>query len=224
MGQMHVLKALGDQAGPTGMLITDLSQPRLDALGERIQRVETAATPEVTLRHGSQPLAPVVSGGFDDVVVMVPSAAVIAEAAQHLRRGGYLNIFAGVKVGTYADLPLRLFTSDAVRVAGSSGSPLSAMVHTLKLVTEGRLVTELSLAAVSDMQSVSAGLRAAQQGTFTGKVVVFPFASGIGLASLDQLGKQEPDLGEEMDAGRYWNGVVEARFLKSRYFASAPGC
>jgi threonine dehydrogenase-like Zn-dependent dehydrogenase len=157
-------------------------------------------------------------GGFDDVVGLVPVPAIITDASRWLASQGVYNIFAGVKVGTIADLPLEPVVMGKVRITGSSGSPLSAMRDTLALTEAGRLATALSLAAVGDMASAARGLQALIDNTYAGKVVIFPFAAGLGLRSIAELAKELPDILPRLLDGQYWTNEAEAVFLKSRSF------
>ena len=130
-----------------------------------------------------------------------------------------LNIFAGVKVGTITELPFGPIVRDRMRVIGSSGSPLSAMRETLALTESGRLSTSYSLAAVGDMGSASKGMKALMDNTFTGKVVIFPFAHGIGLKSIRELARELPEIAPLLLDGQYWTREAEEKFLRSRAFA-----
>ena len=127
-----------------------------------------------------------------------------------------LNIFAGVKLGTITDLPFGPIVRDRMRVIGSSGSPLSAMRDTLALTESGRLSTSYSLAAIGDMGSASKGMKALMDNTFTGKVVIFPFAHGIGLKSIRELARELPEIAPLLLDGQYWTREAETAFLKSR--------
>jgi hypothetical protein len=148
----------------------------------------------------------------------VPVPAIITDASRWLASQGVYNIFAGVKVGTIADLPLEPVVMGKARITGSSGSPLSAMRDTLALTEAGRLATALSLAAVGDMASASRGLQALIDNTYAGKVVIFPFAAGLGLRSIAELAKELPDILPRLLDGQYWTNEAEAVFLKSRSF------
>ncbi len=97
------------------------------------------------------------------------------------------------------------------------------MRDTLALTERGRLATALSLAAVADMASTSRGLQALIDNTYAGKVVVFPFADGLGLRSLAELSRELPDLAARLLDGQYWTNEAEAVFLKSRCFAGRAG-
>ncbi len=203
MGQMHVIKAVMDEHGPSDILVTDLSDERLASLkhllsilGSRNKQRKVTLTFENpkdlpadeldTFLTGKYP------GGFDDVVVLVPVQAIITQASHYLAPTGVLNIFAGVKLGTITDLPFGADREGPMRVIGSSGSPLSAMRDTLALTESGGLSTSYSLAAIGDMGSASKGMKALMDNTFTGKVVIFPFAHGIGLKSIRDLARELP--------------------------------
>ena len=228
MGQMHVIKAIMDEEGPETILVTDLSDERLASLKHLISLLGSTRSRKVSLTFENPKDLPAdeldtflgdkFGGAFDDVVVLVPVSAIISQASHYLAPDGVLNIFAGVKVGTVTDLPLGPVVRDRVRVTGSSGSPLAAMKATLALTESGRLSTSYSLAAVGDMSSASKGLKALMDNTYTGKVVIFPFAHGIGLKSLKELARDLPEVAANLLDGQYWTRAAEAAFLKSKYF------
>jgi threonine dehydrogenase-like Zn-dependent dehydrogenase len=228
MGQMHVIKAVMDQHGPSDILVTDLSDDRLASLKHLLSILGDKKRRKVTLTFENPKdlpadeldtfLAEKYPGGFDDVVVLVPVQAIITQASHYLAPNGVLNIFAGVKLGTITDLPFGPIVRNRVRVIGSSGSPLSAMKDTLALTESGGLSTSYSLAAIGDMGSASKGMKALMDNTFTGKVVIFPFAHGIGLKSIRDLAKELPEIAPLLLDGQYWTREAEAKFLKSRAF------
>ena len=228
MGQMHVIKAIMDAQGPSEILVTDLSDERLASLKHLVSLLCKGRDCTVSLTFENPKDLPAEEldtflhekypGGFDDVVVLVPVSAIISQASHYLAPDGVLNIFAGVKVGTITDLPLAAIVRDRMRVIGSSGSPLSAMRDTLALTESGKLSTSYSLAAVGDMGSAAKGLKALMDNTYTGKVVIFPFAHGIGLKSIKELAKDLPELASLLLDGQYWTREAEAVFRKSRHF------
>ena len=228
MGQMHVIKAIMDPQGPSEILVTDLSDERLASLKHLVSLLCKGRDCAVSLTFENPKDLPAEEldtflnekypGGFDDVVVLVPVSAIISQASHYLAPKGVLNIFAGVKVGTITDLPLAAIVRDRMRVIGSSGSPLSAMRDTLALTESGKLSTSYSLAAVGDMGSAAKGLKALMDNTYTGKVVIFPFAHGIGLKSIKELTKDLPELASLLLDGQYWTRKAESVFRKSRHF------
>jgi threonine dehydrogenase-like Zn-dependent dehydrogenase len=228
MGQMHVIKAIMDDKGPSQVLVTDLSDERLESLKHLVSLICRDCGRKVSLRFENPKdlsgdelegfLSREYPGGFDDVVVLVPVAAIIGQASRYLAPNGVMNIFAGVKVGTISDLPLSAVVTKKARITGSSGSPLSAMRDTLRLTESGRLNTAYSLAAIGDMNAAAKGLKALMDNTYPGKVVIFPFANGIGLKSIREIARDLPEVAPLLLDGLYWTREAEAAFRKSRYF------
>jgi L-sorbose 1-phosphate reductase len=228
MGQMHVIKAVCDSKGPGRILVTDLSDDRLATLKHLVSLLSKSCGRNVSISFQNPKdlegedldgfLNKEYPGGFDDIVVLVPVAAIISHASGYLAQNGVLNIFAGVKVGTIAELPLAAIVRKRARVTGSSGSPLSAMKDTLAMVEQKKLSTALSLAAVGDMNAASRGMKALMDNTYTGKVIIFPFAKGMGLKSIRELARDLPDIQSLLLDGQYWTDAAEAVFLKSKFF------
>ena len=229
MGQMHVIKAVMDEQGPSEILVTDLSDERLESLKHLVSLLCKGRNCNVSLTFENPKDLPAEEldtflnqkypGGFDDAVVLVPVSAIISQASHYLAPDGVLNIFAGVKLGTITDLPIGAIVRRHMRVIGSSGSPLAAMRDTLALTQSGRLSTSYSLAAVGDMGSAAKGLKALMDNTYTGKVVIFPFAHGIGLKSIRELARDLPEITSLLLDGQYWTRNAETAFRKSRHFA-----
>ncbi|NOY07990.1 MAG: alcohol dehydrogenase catalytic domain-containing protein [Spirochaetes bacterium] len=226
MGQMHVIRAAMTDNRPGKILVTDLSSRRLKSLKNRIDQVIIndrleiiyLNTAELTKQEFNAFLSKEFPQKFDDIISLVPVSSVIEQAVPFSANEGVVNIFAGVNIGTFASFPLEVFTEKHVNVIGSSGSPLSAMKDTLNLVQADRLSTNISLSAVTDMHSVSAGVKALTEGTYTGKVVVYPHARDLGIHSTEELAKRIPDLEILFLNGKYWTNEAEKRFLSSRFF------
>jgi L-sorbose 1-phosphate reductase len=228
MGQMHVIKAVMDPNGPSEILVTDLSDERLAGLKHLVSLLCKDRHCDVPIAFENPKDLPAdeldtfltskYPGGFDDVVVLVPVTAIISQSAHYLAPGGVMNIFAGVKVGTITDLPYGAIVRGRMRVIGSSGSPLAAMRDTLTLTESGRLSTSYSLAAIGDMGSAAKGLKALMDNSYTGKVVIFPFAHGMGLKSIKEIAKDLPEIAPLLLDGQYWTRAAETAFLKSKYF------
>jgi L-sorbose 1-phosphate reductase len=228
MGQMHVIKAVMDDQGPSEILVTDLSDERLASLKHLVSLLCQSRSCAASLTFENPKDLPAEEldtflhtkypGGFDDVVVLVPVSAIISQASHYLAPDGLLNIFAGVKLGTITDLPMAAILRNRMRIVGSSGSPLSAMRDTLSLTESGKLSTSYSLAAIGDMGSASKGMKALMDNVFTGKVVIFPFAHGIGLKSIKEIARDLPEVAAHLLNGQYWTREAETAFLKGKYF------
>ena len=80
------------------------------------------------------------SGGFDDVFVMVPSAEVAAVGEQILGIDGCLNFFAGpTNHDLMGSINLYRVHYDSIHILGTAGSVPADTIDTLKLVEEGKL-------------------------------------------------------------------------------------
>jgi threonine dehydrogenase-like Zn-dependent dehydrogenase len=188
MGHMHVQRAI--QVGPRpGLLVaTNRSSDRIDALtglyGEsaREHGIELVCLTEETLGPAGfrQRLLELTGGeGFDDIVILAPSIQAIEEAAALLAPGGVVNVFAGLTRGTEALLDLNpVRDGRQIRFIGSSGSSIADMRSMLALVEQGALDTSRTVAAISGLDGVYDGIYAVSQGTFPGKVVVYPHITG----------------------------------------------
>ena len=213
MGQMHVLLALSRPDPPATVVVTDLSAQRLATLGERAAAL---GLPAPVLRQvggegGStdQELSRIAGDGFDDIVLLAPSAAAAEHAAPFLRAGGYLNVFAGVPEGSMTSLPLHMIAGGGVRVAGTTGSPLAATEQTLARVTEGTLQPATVLGALADLDHGRIALQAVATGSIAGKVVVLPSARGLGFKTLDALAAEDTEWQRALGEHQHWSPEAE---------------
>ncbi|MDE0446761.1 MAG: alcohol dehydrogenase catalytic domain-containing protein [Spirochaetaceae bacterium] len=227
MGQMHVLLALSQPHPPATVLVTDLSERRLAALGERVAALGLPAPHLLQVGGEGGPLEQRVSGlagdGFDDVVLLAPSAVAAEQAAPFLRGGGYLNVFAGVAEGSVARIPLHLVAGGGVRVAGTTGSPLAVTEQTLARVADGTLDTAAVLGALADLGHGGAAVQAVAEGRITGKMVVLPFARGLGLSTLDELAAKRPEWRRALGSGCRWTSAAEELCRAAFGYAGGPG-
>jgi len=225
MGQMHVLLALSQPHPPATVLVTDLSERRLAALGERVAALGLPA-PHLLQVGGEgdsleQRVSAVAGDGFDDIVLLAPSAAAAEQAAPFLRAGGYLNVFAGVAEGSMARIPLHLVAGGGVRVAGTTGSPLAVTEQTLARVADGTLHTASVLGALADLGHGGAAVQAVAEGRITGKVVVLPFARGLGFSTLEELAATSPQWLHALGRGGQWSPAAE-RLCRTRFGVGEP--
>lgn len=214
MGQMHVLRALARAQPPATVVVTDRLPERLQALGERAAALGLPAPVLLPVPAGDSAavdaeLRRLAPHGFDDVVLLAPSAAAAEHAARFLGAGGYLNAFAGVAEGSIAGLPLHSIAAGGVRVAGTTGSPLAATLQTLASVAEGTLRPGIVLGALADLEHGRAAVEAVAAGRISGKVVVLPFARGFGLQTLEALAAGDAAWRRAFARGRYWSRAAE---------------
>lgn len=194
MGQMHLQRAL-EMDGPPGMVLaTDVSDERLEYCERRLGPLAKGRGVEAHFvnpaREGEafeERALELSEGGFDDVVITAPVASLVAQAVRLAREGCVVNIFAGLPLGTQARLDLEMVSGKRVKLFGSSGSRIRDMLVTYDRVREGRLDTNMSLAAVGGLAQAKEGLEGVAEGRYYGKVVIFPWLEDFPLTRVSEL-------------------------------------
>ncbi|GAB4423144.1 MAG: hypothetical protein Kow0031_01530 [Anaerolineae bacterium] len=224
MGQMHVQRAIELPDGPALIIATDVNSMRLAALDDRFSGLaEANQTRLVTFNPadaaGGESLRDYVlrltgGQGADDVIVSVPVAAVMAEAATVMKNDGMLNFFAGVPNGTFAPLDLSNIYLHNAQYTGTSGSALADQALVIEKTLAGKLSPNRSVAAVGGMEAARDGVEAMMDGRYPGKVVIFPQLHGLPLTGIDELAEQYPDVAEKLAPGLVWTPEAEAALIE----------
>ncbi len=200
----------------------DQSTPHLTSplRGERDQSTPHPASPLRGERDQTTPPPSEGGGweeggsGFDDIIVLAPVPAVIADAAQWLAPRGVMNVFAGVARGVTTQLDLSdVYLKDA-RVIGHSASTIDDLRLMLHQAESGELSPNRSLAAVGSLSAAKDGLAAVRDTVFPGKVVIFPHIKELPLTALHDLADTLPSVHALLRDGREWTVEAEAEFLR----------
>ncbi len=219
VGRMHVQHAIQFPDPPSVIVCTDISDMRLEemcvtfsaeAAARGIEFICLNPTNQESYQRG---MARFFATGFDDAVVLVPAAAVIADAASHVAVGGTVNVFAGVARGTMVELDLSDAYLKGVHVIGHSGSIMSDMQITLQRVEAGELTTNRSVAAVGSLSAARDGLQAVKDASLPGKVVIYPHIKDFPLTALPDLKERLSSVFERLHNGREWNNEAEQELL-----------
>jgi threonine dehydrogenase-like Zn-dependent dehydrogenase len=233
MGRMHVAHALArgmsdrqsrdfrmGTGGPTTIVCTDVSDLRLDNLCTTFAAEAEAmgiewiclnpldkGTYEATMTNFRE-------HGFDDIVVLAPVPAVIADAAAYLARRGVMNIFAGVARGTVADLDLSDTYLKDTRIIGHSGSTIDDLRLMLTQTESGTLAPNRSVAAIGSLGAARDGLQAVQDAVYPGKVIIYPHIKEMPLTAVPDLKDALPTVHAKLKDGREWTAEAEREFLR----------
>ncbi len=229
MGRMHVQRAIEVAGAPAVMVCSDVSDLRLNDLRESYAAEAAAKGIELIClnpmdkeayaagmaRFTPHPSSPQGEGyGFDDIIVLAPVPAVIADAAQWLAPRGVMNVFAGVARGVTTQLDLSdVYLKDA-RVIGHSASTIDDLRLMLHQAESGELSPNRSLAAVGSLSAAKEGLAAVRDTVFPGKVVIFPHIKELPLTALPDLADSLPSVHALLKDGREWTVEAEAEFLR----------
>lgn len=223
MGRMHLQRAIESAERPATVLATDIESKRLESLQDsflslaREQKVElVVANPLGDRTEYDKAVAGIFQkGGFDDVEVMVTSLDAIAEVAEWIAPGGVINLFAGLKRGTIAQVDAFLiFGPKQVRYVGHSGLKLADQVAIVNRYEGGELQPHRSVAAVCGMRQIPDGIRAMQDATYPGKIVVYPLVADFPLTGLTELKDKLPDVYQALEEGSVWTNAAEELFLE----------
>jgi L-sorbose 1-phosphate reductase len=217
LGRMHTQRALQIPDGPRAVIVTNRGLERLSRLVEDFTALAQAAGRElVAVSPAAQPgrlecEIDRLSGGrgCDDVVVVPPDAAAIAECASYLAPDGMLVVFAGLPAGATAPLPLDRTALHGAQFTGASGSTVADELTVLDKITAGTLSPARSLAAIGGMGAMAAGVLAVMERTYPGKIVIFPQLVDMPLLSLAQLRTALPEVYASLGPNETWTAAAE---------------
>ena len=220
MGRMHVQRAIEFNDPPAVLVCTDVNDMRLGELCEAFAEQAKAKgiqficlNPKKTAEYEAATAA-LRQSGFDDIVVLAPVPAAIADASNHLAPGGVMNVFAGVARGTLASLDLSGAYLQGKRVIGHSASLMSDFELVLDKTNSGQLSPNRSVAAVGSLSAARDGLKAVKEATLAGKVVIYPNIKELPLTTLGELKEKLPTVYARLNARGEWTNAAEEEFLR----------
>ena len=223
MGRMHLIRTLEMAEGPRAVIVTNRGTSRLASLvrdfgplaQERgIELVAVSPTSEPgRLEREIDRLSR--GRGCDDVNVIVPNARVVAEAVPYLADDGLLIVFAGVRGGHKVPLPLDRIALHSAQFTGTSGSSIEDAKRVMEKARTGALSPSRAMAAVGGLKAISKGLQAMMDGTYPGKIVVFPNLIDLPLLGLSELKTVHPEVYAQLGPGKTWSAAAEQALFEA---------
>jgi threonine dehydrogenase-like Zn-dependent dehydrogenase len=222
MGQMHIQRAIELPGGPRVLIATDVNDERLEVVRRQFAPLAEEHDKRLILinpSQASQSLRDLVmhetgGAGADDVIVSVPAAALMADAATLMAPDGMLVLFAGVPNGTLAPLNLSDVYLHNAQFTGTSGSALDDQATVIRKTFAGELSPNRSVAAIGGIEAARDGIRAMMEGRYPGKIVIFPQISGLPLISLAELKAEYPDVAAKLGPGDVWTPAAEQALIE----------
>ena len=220
MGRMHVQRAIQVAGGPAVIVCTDVSDLRLADLQESYgaeaaeKGIEFICLNPMNKDAYAEGMASFREGGFDDVIVLAPVPALIADGATWLAPEGVMNVFAGVGRGTMAPLDLGEAYLKQTRVIGHSASSIDDLREMLFLAETGSLSPNRSVAAIGSLEAARDGMQALMDTTYPGKVVIYPHIKPLPLTAISDLKETLPAVYAKLKDGREWTNEAEAELLR----------
>jgi L-sorbose 1-phosphate reductase len=206
MGVMHVIRNLCQGVAGIEVTGTDFDDHRLAQLTEKAAPLAQKNGLRYQSINPNTSSVAVPKASY--TVLMVPVAPLVAKAVEDSLPGGIINIFAGIPAGVSQELNLDAYIEKRLTFIGTSGSVLEDMRIVLRKVVEGSLDTNLSVGAVSGMKGAIAGIRAVENRTITGKIMVYPMLHDLDLTPLEQLAEKLPAVHAKLRNGQ-WNREAE---------------
>ncbi|NMC46116.1 MAG: zinc-binding dehydrogenase [Chloroflexi bacterium] len=228
MGQMHVQRAVEKKDGPAIIIATEVNQERahvlervITPLAQQNGRVFRIFNPHNAGQSLEDFLLEITGErGVDDAVVCVPVAALMQETAQVVKPEGMLMFFAGVPNGTFIEVNLSPVFLGNLQLTGTSGSKLVDQEMVLRKTSQGELNPNRSVAAIGGMNAARDGIEALMQGTFAGKIVIFPQIIELPLMSLQELKARYPEIGSKLGENDLWTVEAEQALI-NRFWAGS---
>lgn len=210
MGMMHVIRDICQGVEGVSVFGSDVDDERLAALTK-------IAAPEAE-KNGVQykpynPIKQESSETFDYTALMAPIPALVAAAVNDSDERGLINIFAGIPATVTGEIDLDAYIEKQLYFIGTSGSTLEDMKRMLEKAESGRLDTNLSVAAISGFEGATDGIRAVENRSIAGKIIVYPACRDLGLVTLGEMAEKMPDVAECLNDG-LWTRQAEQKLLE----------
>lgn len=228
MGQMHLvrtfaLKIAGQTPNLKTVLLTDISDARLESVQERYHAMAEQAGVRFVTLNPNQPdyekkLDEIAPDGFNFLVALCPVPPVIEAAIRRLNQYGVVNLFAGFKRGE-GILNMGDIHYDQITISGNSGSRIDDMHAVLKKVQDGYLNTNSSVYAVVGLEGAKEGVLSVRDGKAFNKILIYSQCKDLPLTPVAELADQLPfpeDVREQVRKG-LWSSRAEEVLLASKW-------
>jgi threonine dehydrogenase-like Zn-dependent dehydrogenase len=207
MGLMHVIRSICSGVDGVSVTASDLDSKRMAVL-------RSVAEPEsrknsVTFETVDSNV-PIADDSFDYAVLMAPVPGLVVDAVRYSAAHGIINIFAGIPATVSAKIDINSYVEKRLYFIGTSGSVLEDMEKVLGQTEAGRLDPDLSVAAISGLDGAAEGIKAVENRTIAGKVIVYPCCKGLGLIRLEELVGRFPEVASCLNQGRWCKGAEDA--------------
>jgi len=210
MGLMHVIRNICQGVEDISVFAGDVDDNRLAIL----TKIAAPLAEKNSVRY--QPYNPgklEIKEAFDYTVLMAPIPELVASSVRSAGKRGIINIFAGIPATVTGKINLDAYIEKQLYFIGTSGSTLDDMKRMLGKVQSGRLDTNVSVAAVSGLDGATDGIRAVENRSIAGKIMVYPACHGLGLLPLEELAEQLPEVARNLQDG-LWTKQAEQKLLE----------
>ena len=210
MGMMHVIHNICQGIVGISVFASDVDDKRLTAL---TKIAEPLAKKNNVQYKAYNPTREKPAEDFDYIALMAPLPELVAAAVRSAAKRGLINIFAGIPATVTGEIDLDAYIEKQLYFIATSGSTLEDMKRMLEKAESGKLDTNVSIAAVCGLEGAAEGIRAVENRSIAGKIIVYPACKGLGLVTLDNLNKEMPQVAECLNDG-LWTKRAEKKLLE----------
>lgn len=208
MGQMHTIRLLQCGMG-SSVTVSDIDDERLESLRRKADAVRRTSNVNLTFVN---PQRESVRGKFSYFIVMAPVGPLVAQAINDSMEGALINLFAGIPAAERQKLNMDRYIINKCFMFGASGSRLSDMKVVLKRVVGGQLDTDCCVEAVSGMAGAVEGIRAVEERSVAGKIVIYPQLEKLPLIRFTNLKDKLPSVAAKLK-NCVWTKEAERELL-----------
>jgi len=210
MGMMHVVRNICQGVKGVSVFAGDLDDNRLKTL----TRIAAPLAEKNAVEYKTyNPTKDSISQTFDYTVLMAPVPKLVAASVQSASQRGLINIFAGIPATVSGEIDLDTYIEKQIYFIGTSGSTLDDMKRMLEKAESGSLDTNVSVAAISGLVGATEGIRAVEDRSIAGKILVYPACRDLGLVTLEELNEKMPQVAERLCNG-LWTKDAEKKLLE----------
>jgi len=209
MGVMHVIRDLcvGDNVT---VYAADLNEERLQAL-QKLAKPQAARYGTTCIIYNPKKETPEIQ--FDLQIIMAPLPDLVAAAVGTSASRGIINIFAGIPADVYGPVDFDTYIAKHLYFIGTSGSLPNDMKIVLNYVADGKVDTNVSVAAVCGLDDALKALKAVEEQTIPGKIMVYPMCKGLKLTLLSELRTAYPSVYSKLSPEGVWTKEAEEELL-----------
>ncbi len=209
MGMMHVIRNVCQGIEGVSMFAGDVDDGRLASLTRIAEPLARKNDVEYqTYNAQTQETPP----DLTYTVLMAPVPDLVAAAVRNSGVRGIINIFAGIPATVSGPVDLDAYIEKQLYCIGTSGSTLDDMKRMLEKVESDRLDTNVSVAAISGFEGAVEGIRAVENRSIPGKIMVYPACKSLGLIRLEELAQKLPEVAACLKDG-LWTMEAEKKLL-----------
>ncbi|MCX5633088.1 MAG: alcohol dehydrogenase catalytic domain-containing protein [Phycisphaerae bacterium] len=209
MGQMHTIRLASLSKENISITATDVDSARLAVLENKTRKIAKENSVDLKFVNSQNCPPPDL---FSYFAIMAPIPALVVQSIENSMAGALINIFAGIPINVRHEIDLNLYIEKRLFMFGTSGSTLEDMKTVLRKVVAHQLDTNLSVDAVSGMAGAVDGIRAVENRSITGKIIVYPQLVKMPLIPLADMHKYYPAVANKLIAG-LWTKDAERELL-----------